>query len=404
MTSATGDAISYQWYEEILEDTHYNFYAKDNVEKGEYKIMQGQTTDTLALNQMTKDAFKRYKLEITNGGYTVNVYFTLVRTDLPKVSVKADKTSLEKGETAVLTAKVTNLGDKTATYQWYKNGKKIDGATAATYTTEATGFAVNGETSVVTSGDVKIPDGAKELVQLGGISFAMPETDKTAVYDLILTIDGTPYKNKYELYCYPVNDDVLSLENIASIGEGDNQVFITNEFTETKSLLKQGKKVLFMPNEVKESLEGFYCTDFWCYPMFRDICEWMKKPVAVGTMGLLIDSSHPALNDFATHRYSTPQWYKIVSHSRCAILDDVTDKDYRPIVQMADNFERNHKLGILFEGKAGDGKLMVCTSKLGEIAESTEVKHFIKSLVNYLTSDVFAPEKELDLEKLETIF
>lgn len=137
VTSATGDAISYQWYEETLEDTHYNFYAKDNVEKGAYKIMQGQTTDTLALNQMTKDAFKRYKLEITNGGYTVNVYFKLVRTDLPKVSVKADKTSLEKGETAVLTAKVTNLGDKTATYQWYKNGKKIDGATAATYTTEA---------------------------------------------------------------------------------------------------------------------------------------------------------------------------------------------------------------------------------------------------------------------------
>ena len=34
-------------------------------------------------------------------------------------------------------AKVTNLGDKTATYQWYKNGTKIDGATAATYTTEA---------------------------------------------------------------------------------------------------------------------------------------------------------------------------------------------------------------------------------------------------------------------------
>ena len=82
----------------------------------------------------------------------------------------------------------------------------------------------------------------------------------------------------------------------------------------------------------------------------------------------------------------------------------MTDKDYRPIVQMADNFERNHKLGILFEGKAGDGKLMVCTSKLGEISESTEVKQFIKSLVNYLTSDVFTPEKELDLEKLETIF
>ena len=137
VTSATGDAISYQWYEEDTEKSHYNFYAKEQAADDEYKIMQGQTTDTLALNQMTKDSFKDYKLVISNGGYTVNVFFTLVRTDLPKVSVKADKTSLEKGETAVLTAKVTNLGDKTATYQWYKNGTKIDGATAATYTTEA---------------------------------------------------------------------------------------------------------------------------------------------------------------------------------------------------------------------------------------------------------------------------
>ncbi len=137
VTSATGDAVSYQWYEEDTEKSHYNFYAKEQADDEAYKIMQGQTTDTLALNQMTKDSFKNYKLEITNGGYTVNVFFTLVRTDLPKVSVKADKRELEKGESAVLTAKVTNLGDKTATYQWYKNGKKIDGATAATYTTEA---------------------------------------------------------------------------------------------------------------------------------------------------------------------------------------------------------------------------------------------------------------------------
>ena len=249
-----------------------------------------------------------------------------------------------------------------------------------------------------------IPDGTRELAELGSISFTFPESTKTVIYDLVLTVNGTAYKNKYELYCYPANDDVISLENISSLGEGDNQVFITNVFSSAKSLLNQGKKVLFMPNEVTESLEGFYCTDFWCYPMFKDICEWMKKPVAVGTMGLLIDTKHPALKDFPTHKYATPQWYQIVSHSRCAILDDVTDKDYRPIVQMVDNFERNHKLGILFEGKAGNGKLMVCTSKLGEISERTELKQFVKSLVTYLTSDEFAPENELDIDKIEKIF
>ena len=80
-------------------------------------------------------------------------------------------------------------------------------------------------------------------------------------------------------------------------------------------------------------------------------------------MGLLIDTKHPALKDFPTHKYATPQWYQIVSHSRCAILDDVTDKDYRPIVQMVDNFERNHKLGILLKEKPEMENSMVCTSK-----------------------------------------
>lgn len=279
----------------------------------------------------------------------------------------------------------------------------------AVNTSDATGFALNGETTVVKSGDIVISDGVKELTSLGSISFNLPKNDTAAddsakVYDLILTVPGTKYKNKYELYCYPANDDVISLDNVASLGEGDNQVFITNEFASAKSLLEQGKRVMYMPNKVKESLEGFYCTDFWCYPMFRDICEWMKKPVAVGTMGLLIDTKHPAIKDFPSHKYATPQWYQIVSHSRCAILDDVTDKDYRPIVQMVDNFERNHKLGILFEGKALNGKLMVCTSKLGEISDRPEVKQFAKSLVNYLTSEEFAPEQVLDIEKLETVF
>ena len=138
--------------------------------------------------------------------------------------------------------------------------------------------------------------------------------------------------------------------------------------------------------------------------MFRDICEWMKKPVAVGTMGLLIQDDHPALAQFPTHRYATPQWYQIVSHSRCAILDDTTDKSYRPILQMMDNFERNHKLGILFEGRVGDGTLMVCTSRLSEISERSEVKQFTGSLLAYLLSDAFAPEQTLDMEALKKTF
>lgn len=181
-------------------------------------------------------------------------------------------------------------------------------------------------------------------------------------------------------------------------------IFLTQDFDEAAAFLKQGKRVLYLPNEIPESIEGFYCTDFWCYPMFRNISEWMKKPVPVGTMGLLIQKGHPALAGFPSRKYATPQWYQLVSHTNCAILEDATNKSYRPIVQMIDNFERNHKPGILFEGKVGDGCLMVCTSRLSEISNRPEVKQFTKSLLEYLTSDAFAPQEELDMEKLKKVF
>ena len=71
---------------------------------------------------------------------------------------------------------------------------------------------------------------------------------------------------------------------------------------------------------------------------------------------------------------------------------------------MVDNFERNHKLGILFEGKVDSGRLMICTSRLSEIADRIEVKQFTKSLLDYLTSDEFAPEQTLNMKQLKNVF
>lgn len=264
----------------------------------------------------------------------------------------------------------------------------------------------NGSTasSPAVSGDVVIPDNAFGLVELGDVAITLPENDKACVYTLTLTVPGTKMKNTYELYSYPAAKSSLDLTTVSNICQNGNHLFLTQDFDEADALLKQGKRVLYLPNEVAQSLEGFYCTDFWCYPMFRDICEWMKKPVAVGTMGLLIQKDHPALKSFPTHKYATPQWYQIVSNSDCAILEDATAAEYRPIVQMVDNFERNHKLGILFEGNVGEGKLMICTCRLSQIADRAEVKQFTKSLLDYVTSDEFAPAGTLDMQKLRSVF
>lgn len=260
----------------------------------------------------------------------------------------------------------------------------------------------NGSTIILEK--VPVPDGASGLVELGDISFKMPLSTETVIYTLKLSVSGTDMHNSYEIYCYPSGKVMPDISNGTVAGKKKDKLYITNDFGDARKLLEEGMNVLYLPEEVSESIEGFYCTDFWCYPMFRDICEWMKKPVAVGTMGLLIQDKHNALLGFPSHMYATPQWYKIVSHARCVILDDVTDKGYKPIVQMIDNFERNHKLGILFEGRAGNGKLLVCTSRLSEIADYPEVREFAQSIIDYAVSGLFNPDKELDLDKLEKVF
>ena len=82
---------------------------------------------------------------------------------------------------------------------------------------------------------------------------------------------------------------------------------------------KDGRMVAFVSAEEKvdgaaivvPSAEGQlpaeYCTDFWCYPMFRSISESMGKPVPVGTMGLSIDTASPLLKRFAQEDYTTPE-------------------------------------------------------------------------------------------------
>lgn len=46
------------------------------------------------------------------------------------------------------------------------------------------------------------------------------------------------------------------------------------------------------------AIENAYCADFWNYHMFRVISESMNKPVAPGTMGLLIDKNDKLLSAF----------------------------------------------------------------------------------------------------------
>nr|WP_294492068.1 sugar-binding domain-containing protein [uncultured Anaerosporobacter sp.] len=267
-------------------------------------------------------------------------------------------------------------------------------------------WEVHTEDQVIEKGAIKVDNKVSGLADLGTVMFTMPIVKTITKMKLHLFSEGTSIDKDYDLWCYPViSNPVLTREDLeydSCIERDGKKVWITRDFDRASTLLEEGANVLYLPNKVTKSIEGFYCSDFWCYPMFRSISEWMKKPEPVGTMGLLNNQEHCALKQFPCEFYSTPQWYHIVSHADMAILDE-TNAQYRPIVQMIDNIERNHKLGLLFEANVKNGNLMVCTSRLYEIYDHIEVQHFAESVVNYMLSDSFAPTKELQLDELKEI-
>jgi hypothetical protein len=211
----------------------------------------------------------------------------------------------------------------------------------------------------------------------GDFSVRIPEDAGAGKYALTVALKGTDIVNRYTLWSY--DDEVLK--------DTASQPAVAFTRAQARDLAKTHKRVLlFLSDEENaDSIEETYCTDFWCYPMFRSISESMEKEIPVGTLGLLIDNTHPALSQFPSETYSTPQWYSIVTASRSTILDDT---DIRPIVQTIDNFERNHRLGLLYEQTLDDlgATLLICTSDLPRLIKEghTEAAQLMKSLVAYI--------------------
>ena len=166
--------------------------------------------------------------------------------------------------------------------------------------------------------------------------------------------------------------------------------------------LNAGKKVLLMPSDTTNTVGGLFQTDYWNYRMFKDICESNGKPVSPGTLGILTDPSHPVFREFPTEEHTDWQWFPVLKASRPMILDALAG--YRPIVQVIDNVERNHRLGLLFEFAVGKGRLLVCCADLESVLEHPEGRQFYKAVLDYMRSDDFRPSVSLDTEQLTGLF
>ncbi len=212
---------------------------------------------------------------------------------------------------------------------------------------------------------------------------------------LTLAIKGTPYRNRYPLWIYPPKIDTSAPEG----------VLVASSFTaaDTRNHLATGGKVLLLPHlsKLPHSVQGGFQTDYWS-PMFAEAARKRGQALPPGTLGILCDPKSPALSSFPTEFHSNWQWWQLVKNSRPIIFDG-TSSDYRPLVQVIDNFARNHKLGLIAETKVGKGTMLICSIDLQNHQDKPEARQLLYSLLRYLDSPSFAPKAALDPELLRKL-
>jgi hypothetical protein len=252
-------------------------------------------------------------------------------------------------------------------------------------------------------GKINIPEKPYGLIDLGDIHIDI--SDLTRPQKMILVLKAyddmenkTYHENYYPIWIYPSIKKPLT---------APKDIVVAHRYdVETARILSSGGTVLLMPDSTQMknlTVGGLFQTDYWNYRMFKTISENNNKPVSPGTLGILTKPEHPIFNSFPTEMHTNWQWFPIIKASRPFILDN-TATSYRPIVQVIDNVERNHKLGLIFEFAVDKGKLLVCMSPLDQLLQFPEARQLYKSILQYMQSDDFAPKTKMTYGDLQQLF
>ena len=228
---------------------------------------------------------------------------------------------------------------------------------------------------------VQIPLGVGTA--LGKIEVPLAQVAAPAKLVLTLSLRGTPYTNHWDLWVYPAR-----LETAAPSG-----VLVASSLDPlATAALAAGKKVLLLPppSAVRSDVPPGFSTIFWN-------TRWTRRQPP-HTLGILCDPKHPALAQFPTEFHSNWQWWDPVSKSRAMILD-AFPADFRPLVQVIDDWNTNRKLGLIFEAKVAGGKLLVCSIDLQTGLDQRPVaRQMLRSLLDYMGGNAFAPSKDIPID------
>ena len=252
---------------------------------------------------------------------------------------------------------------------------------------------------------VKAPAQMKLTVTIGPAS-AFGAIDKKIIPGPGVVKGETYFENHWDFWVFsPVsNFDVTPppIKNGNCPPAAIQDLLITNSFEEAEAKLATGGRVLFSPRT----------TDLdWTSPPLDGVPVFWNRQMGPGwgrMLGLWIDrkpgqSRAHTLDGFPTNSYFDWQWAQIIGGVRAINLDRLP-QELEPVVWSIDDWNRNYKLGLVFECIVGRGRLLVSAIDVTKPSNNPVLERYRQALTSYVRSDCFQPTTAVPVEALRTLF
>jgi hypothetical protein len=212
---------------------------------------------------------------------------------------------------------------------------------------------------------------------LGSIRASLARFTKAAQCKLLVSISSPDqtFQNDWDLWIYPESIDITPPAAVS----------VVRTLADALTGLETGNSVVLIPRlqEWKRDAGLGFSSIFWN-------TAWTRGQLP-HTLGILCDPKHPVFAEFPTDTYTDWQWWHLIRHSAAMVLDEFPST-LRPLVQVIDDWFTNRRLGLVFEARAGAGRLIVCSIDLLAAAsgQNPVARQFLRSLLKYAGSDELA--------------
>ena len=202
-----------------------------------------------------------------------------------------------------------------------------------------------------------------DLHDIGKITFDTEGLKAPEAYQLVLSVRGTEYRNRWGLWVF--------------------EAAVTSPFAVSRRLdaatiarVEVGETIVFMPkpDDLKTNAVLGHTCAFW-----NTLWTDGQEP---HTLGVLNDTNHPVFSHFPSETHSDWHWFELTYRRRAL---DIAGTPFKAVVRVVDDWNENRDLVLLAEAQVGKGRIIISAMNLTDnLAERPVARSMANALGQYV--------------------